>query len=167
MVGNSPNASSTSIPIDFTHIGAPGRIIRLDETLNWPRGIKDAQEKFDRSVDVKVLQAMKGIQFVVGEEDNVVHGGDDFWKWLEEVKQKKCGKARDEKDGHLARMRTGRLQMAREIVEEWRGLGVEARFEVVPGAAHNSNGVLNVVKSFWNHLLLRCMTRKSTIGKTT
>lgn len=144
-------------------IGAPGHMTRLDETLAWPQGIKDVQEKFSRSMSVERLQAVKNIQFVVGEEDNAVHGGGEFWKWLEEMKKERGGKKGDEKDGQLGLMRAGRLQMAKEMVEEWRGVGIEVQFDVVPGVAHNSSGVLDVVKSFLEPLIVRVYNEKSIL----
>jgi alkanesulfonate monooxygenase SsuD/methylene tetrahydromethanopterin reductase-like flavin-dependent oxidoreductase (luciferase family) len=89
------------------------------------------------------------VQMVVGEEDNVVHGGEAFWEWIEKMK----GKSGGGKSGQLARMRVGRLETLRELCEEWRGAGIEVRFDVVPGVAHDSVGVLETVLKFLEPLI--------------
>jgi hypothetical protein len=91
------------------------------------------------------------VQMVVGEEDNVVHGGEAFWEWIEKMK----GKSGDggSGEGKLAPMRVGRLETLRELCEEWRGVGVEAMFDVVPGVAHDSSGVLETVLKFLEPLI--------------
>ena len=69
------------------------------------------------------------------------------------------------KYGQLGPMRAGRLQMARQMIQEWKGIGVEVRFGVVPGVAHNSNGVLDVVKNFLEPLVSRVYDERSEVAE--
>ena len=89
------------------------------------------------------------VQMVVGEEDNVVHGGEAFWEWVGKTK----GKSGNGEGGRLGRMRVGRLETLRDLCEEWKGAGVEVRFDVVPGVAHDSSGVLETVLKFLEPLI--------------
>jgi hypothetical protein len=91
------------------------------------------------------------VQMVIGEEDNVVHGGEAFWEWIEKMK----GKSGDgeSSEGKLAPMRAGRLETLWELCEEWRGAGVDVRYDVVPGVAHDSAGVLETVLKFLGPLI--------------
>jgi alkanesulfonate monooxygenase SsuD/methylene tetrahydromethanopterin reductase-like flavin-dependent oxidoreductase (luciferase family) len=116
--------------------------------LNWPEGIKDVEKKFEKSIKHENMKEVK-VQMVVGEEDNVVHGGDAFWEWAGKMK----GKSGDGEGGQLARMRVGRLETLRELCEEWRAVGVEVRFDVVPGVAHDSSGVLESFLKFLEPLI--------------
>ncbi len=136
-------------------IGAPGRVTRLDRTLDWPQGIKNVQEKFSMSVDFEKLKAVTAIQLIVGGEDTVVHGGEEFSKWLEEARKSRNKKDSDSdtSSDQLAPMRVGRVQLTKETFEEWKAIGIEARFDVVPGVAHNPQGVVNVVLSFLQPLV--------------
>ncbi|KUJ07760.1 poly hydrolase [Mollisia scopiformis] len=126
-------------------VGAPGRVTKLDLGKDWPQGIRNVEEKFNRKVDFEKLRAVKDIQFVIGGDDNVVHGGDEFWKWLEKVKKKNGSNSNKEQ---LAPMRSGRLQTAKEVLGEWKSFGIEARFDVVPGVAHSAQGVVDAVLNF-------------------
>lgn len=138
-------------------MGAPGRITTLDDTLDWPQGIRNVQGKFHRTIDIEKLRNVKNIQLVVGEQDIEVHGGEEFSKWLDSMRSKlkrKEGNS-DEDQDQLAPMRTGRLESARIVLAEWENRGVEAKFDVVPGVAHSSQGVLDTVLEF----LGQCITR--------
>jgi hypothetical protein len=136
-------------------IGAPGRVTRLDTSINWPRGTKNVDEKFNRKLVFENLKDVKNIQLVVGAEDNAAHGGDEFSKWLEKVKKKRGRQSSGSEDDQLSPMKSGRLQMATDMLEEWKGIGVEARFDVVPGVAHSSQGVRDVVLNFLEPLILQ------------
>ena len=128
-------------------IGAPGRTTWLDKETNWPRGIKNTEEKFNRTILLDKLKSVQNIQLVVGAEDNSPHGGDEFSKWLEKVKKRGGGKSDDEGD-ELSPMRSGRLQTVKNMLEQWQEIGMEARFDVVPEVAHSAQGVLHVVLEF-------------------
>jgi hypothetical protein len=99
------------------------------------------------------------VQMVVGEEDNVVHGGEAFWEWAGKMKGKSG--AGESGEGKLARMRVGRLETLRELCEEWKGVGVEVRFDVVPGVAHDSAGVFETVLKFLAPLITPANDREN------
>jgi hypothetical protein len=62
-------------------IGALGRITALDKGMKWPDRIGNLENVFGARTEVKKDIVKKlPIQLVVGGEDNVVHGGDEFWK---------------------------------------------------------------------------------------
>ena len=135
-------------------VGAPGRMTRLDNTLNWPQGIKDVHEKFDRDVDISKLRDFNTLHFVVGEEDNKPHGGEAFWEWLEDFRKANSRKKQDSSTAETKMERIGtRLQMAGNVIEEWKSVGIEAKFDIVPGVAHDSKGVQDVVLSFFKPLV--------------
>lgn len=57
-------------------IGAPGTVTSLDRSLEWPRGIKDVEEKFDGlTVDFGALRSVEHVQLLVGEQDIQPPGG--------------------------------------------------------------------------------------------
>jgi hypothetical protein len=134
-------------------IGAPGRATKLDESMIWPRGIKDIYEKFSRRVDVAKLREVKAIQLVVGEKDNVVNGGEEFSKWLHKVRRKKVDKVEDDGADQMAPMKAGRLQLGRDMLLEWEEYGIDVKFDMVPGVALSSQGVVGVVLSFLEPLV--------------
>jgi hypothetical protein len=129
-------------------IGAPGRTTKLDECMSWPYGINDVHEKFGRSVDFANFREVKAIQLVVGEEANVAHGGEEFSKWLDGMRRKKSGKIEDNSTDQIAPMKADRQQLARHMLEECKENGIEVKFNVVPGVAHSSQGVRDVVLDF-------------------
>ena len=63
-------------------LAAPGRVTLLDETLDWWSGTGDAEELFERGIDIASLRALP-IQLLVGENDDAditiaegdTHGG--------------------------------------------------------------------------------------------
>ncbi|KAF4626824.1 hypothetical protein G7Y89_g11332 [Cudoniella acicularis] len=132
-------------------IGAPGRVTGLDDSLPWPRGTKDTQEKFGVIVEPDKIRAVKAILLVVGSDDNVVHGGEEFWAWLGERRKKTPENA---VSGTLTTPTMGRLDTLMKLQEAWRLKGIETKLEIVPGVAHKSEGVLSVVLDFFGPLLL-------------
>ncbi|KAE9367205.1 alpha/beta-hydrolase [Stipitochalara longipes BDJ] len=132
-------------------IGAPGMVTMLDERLKWPNGVKDLAEVFGEGTVVRKETIKKlPIQLVVGGEDNVVHGGDEFWEWLQEKKKKL---ARDEgssnaEKGEAGRLRLGRVDTLKALQDAWKDEGIASNLEIVAGVRHDSGGVLDVVKAF-------------------
>lgn len=93
-------------------IGAPGTVTSLDEGLKWPGGVGDLEEIFGAGTVVRKDVSRKLlIQLVVGGEDNAVHGGDEFWEWLEEKKKDFTGEKGSSMTGstEMGRIRMGRL----------------------------------------------------------
>jgi poly(3-hydroxybutyrate) depolymerase len=133
-------------------IGAPGRVTMMDENLKWPSGIKDVIDVFDGSVvDREKIRAVK-IQLVVGGDDNEVHGGEEFWKWLAEKKEESLkGSGRIETEAgskKLEAMSEGRVITLKKVQSEWEKDGIFAQLNIVDGVKHDSAGVLPTVIGF-------------------
>lgn len=141
--------------LEAISIGAPGRVTQLDDTLPWPSGIQNAEEKFAKKIVKDKIRAVKRIQLVVGSEDNTLHGGEEFWAWLEERKRNSSAKNHNEaqKGNGLERMRIGRLETLQNLKKSWLADGIESQMDIVPGVAHNSEGVLDAVLKFFQPLI--------------
>ncbi|KAJ5949922.1 hypothetical protein N7454_001506 [Penicillium verhagenii] len=115
-------------------VGAPGRATFLDPTLNWPNGIADVDSQFGRAVDLQLIRQVD-IHLAVGSEDNEIHGGDEFWNWLQKVK----GKEGKSSEGvNLATMSQGRLQTLQGLQAVWENDSIESQLDIVEGAAHEA-----------------------------
>jgi hypothetical protein len=68
-------------------VGAPGIVTMLNFSQKWSVGVADTETLFDRSVSLNRIQQL-AIQLVVGSEDNWIHGGKDFWTWLQQYRNK-------------------------------------------------------------------------------
>ncbi|KAH8888012.1 alpha/beta-hydrolase [Thozetella sp. PMI_491] len=125
-------------------IGAPGRVTRLDAQLSWPSGIADVQKLFERTIKKDVIRQVS-IQLLIGGDDVDVHGGKEFWQWVQRMKGScDAGKesAQDITGGtELPDMKKGRLDSIRELQELWKEDGIESQLDIVAGVAHNNNGV--------------------------
>jgi hypothetical protein len=133
-------------------IGAPGKVTRLDEGLTWPNGIQDLEVAFGEGVLVRkdVIRKLP-IQLVVGGDDNIVHGGEEFWKWLAGKKKELAGSEEASKTagvGEVGRARTGRLDTLKALQGEWEKDGINSRLDVVEGVKHDSGAVLDIVQAF-------------------
>jgi poly(3-hydroxybutyrate) depolymerase len=119
-------------------IGAPGRITRLDDTLPWWLGTADFEKRFGQAIDVDALRRVP-VLMVVGEDDvetwEITNPGEPNWMDGAE----KTGATRVE------RLRT----LERDFVAH----GVDVRFVVVPGVAHQASPVLPVVGEFFGELI--------------
>jgi poly(3-hydroxybutyrate) depolymerase len=133
-------------------VGAPGRVTQLDDILPWPSGVQNVEEKFAKKIEKDKIRAVGRIQLVVGSEDNTVHGGEEFWAWLEERQRHGSAKKMVEGNG-LERMRTGRLQTLQNLQRSWLSDGIETQLDIVPGVAHNLEGVLDAVLKFFEPLI--------------
>jgi predicted esterase len=134
-------------------IGAPGRVTALDEGMKWPDGVEDLEAVFGpgTKVDREIIRKLP-IQLVVGGADNVVHGGDEFWKWLEGKKEelkKEKGLSEKSGDAKTAVPRMGRLDVLKALQKTWQEDGISSRLDVVDGVKHDSGGVLEVVQAFF------------------
>jgi hypothetical protein len=140
-------------------IGAPGRVTAIGKSMKWPDGIQDLEEVFGHvtSVDKEIIRKLP-IQLVVGGADNMVHGGDEFWKWLEEKKdelKKEKGLSERDSDSKTAAPRMGRLDVLKALQKVWQEVGISSTLDVVDGIKHDSGGVLDVVQAFFRpHLKL-------------
>lgn len=121
-------------------IGAPGRITQLDDSLPWWLGTGGFAERFGIEIDLPALRRVP-VQMVVGGADT------DTWEinnpggpnWMEGVE------------------RTGRTRIERleTLRDNFVANGIEVRFDVVPGAAHQGSAVIPVVQDFAAGLLQR------------
>ena len=114
-------------------IGAPGRITQLDPGLSWWLGTGGFGERFGRDIDLAELRKVP-VHMVVGELDTetweINNPGDT--NWMDGVQ-------------HTGRTRIERLRTLRAGYERH---GIDVRFDLVPGVAHNGFGVLDTVRSF-------------------
>jgi poly(3-hydroxybutyrate) depolymerase len=108
-------------------IGAPDKSQYWNESQNWPIGV---MEVFGRKVSVAQLSGVK-LQLVVCENDNPIHGEEEFWEFVQKMKgtgrkiQDEASEMRGV-DIDLALMKQWRLGQAREIYDYWRQVGTEA-----------------------------------------
>ena len=119
-------------------IGAPGRITRLDDTLPWWLGTADFEKRFGQAIDLDALRRVP-VLMVAGEDDvetwEITNPGEPNWMDGAE----KTGATRVE------RLRT----LERDFVAH----GVDVRFVLVPGVAHQASPVLPVVREFFGELI--------------
>ncbi|EXJ71415.1 uncharacterized protein A1O5_05223 [Cladophialophora psammophila CBS 110553] len=94
-------------------VGAPGRVTSLDSQKKWPRGVADGEALFSRTVQGDMVRKVP-IQLVIGGADNVVHGGEEFWVWLRQMKARdRSGtvEAGGYENSDLPQMDQGRLEL--------------------------------------------------------
>jgi pimeloyl-ACP methyl ester carboxylesterase len=141
-------------------IGAPGKVTLLDDQETWPKGIKNVQHVFDRSIDLRSITAVN-IHMVVGSKDTGAHGGNEFKQWQEEMK-KKIVKAKEAGSDHEAALTTnvdapetgrGRLGTLQNVQELWKDQGIEAHLDIVDGVGHSADGVRSCVLDFLRPLM--------------
>ncbi|KAH0288699.1 poly hydrolase [Aureobasidium namibiae CBS 147.97] len=141
-------------------IGAPGKVTLLDEQQTWPKGIKDVQNVFSRSIDLGLITAVD-IHMVVGSKDTGAHGGNDFKQWQEEMK-KKTTKAKDAGSDQEAALTSnieaseagkGRLGTLLNVQRLWKDQGIEAHLDIVDGVGHSADGVRSRVLEFFRPLM--------------
>lgn len=125
-------------------IGAPGSVTILDHSTSWPAGIADVQELFGIRLDKSLIKQVK-IQLVVGDADVEVHGGKEFWTWLQKFK---AAAGTDLLSSAQQKMELNKVPN-REIVQNrlgtlktlqalWREDGIDAQLDIVEGAKHES-----------------------------
>jgi pimeloyl-ACP methyl ester carboxylesterase len=125
-------------------IGAPGTVTVLDHSASWPSGVADAEELFGIRVDKDLIKQVK-LQLVVGDADVEVHGGAEFWTWLQKFKaaagtdllssaqtEVKLDKVPNKE---IVQNRLGTLKRLQAL---WREDGIDAQLDIVEGAKHES-----------------------------
>ncbi|KAI1609905.1 poly hydrolase [Exophiala viscosa] len=133
-------------------IGAPGRATLLSDQ-EWPRGVGNIESIFGAGtmVDIEKIQVIP-IQLNVGSEDNYIHGGDDFWAFVQEMKAnlRKSGAIDPQahQDPGLETMKEGRLDALTRLRDSWESHGIHAALDIVPGIAHESIKALPMVLEF-------------------
>jgi len=144
-------------------IGAPGKVTLLDEQQTWPKGTKDVQNVFSRSIDLSLIAAVD-IHMVVGSKDTGAHGGNEFKQWQEEMKKKKkkTSKAKDTDSDQEAALAAnidasetgkGRLGTLQNIQNLWKDQGIDAHLDIVDGVGHSADGVRSCVLDFFRPLM--------------
>ncbi|KAI0142582.1 alpha/beta-hydrolase [Hypoxylon sp. NC0597] len=118
-------------------VGSPGRPTFLDDTQDWPLGVRDAETVFNRTVNTNLIGQLP-IQLVVGGNDTELHGDQDFWEWEQEV----LG------GGGLPPMNETRLESMRQLRASLEQAGIETQFDIVPGVAHNETDVRETVLEY-------------------
>jgi dienelactone hydrolase len=119
-------------------IGAPGRVTLLEPNEPWWLGTKGFAEQFGQEIDLEQLRAVP-VQMVVGDQDvetwEINNPGHSNWM-----------------DGaeRAGRTRIERLQTLRD---NYREVGINVRFDVVPGVAHDGLKILPVVQEFFAEIL--------------
>ncbi|KAI1771158.1 alpha/beta-hydrolase [Hypoxylon cercidicola] len=130
-------------------IGAPGHVTVLDDSQNWPIGVKDAEALFGRTID-KDRVGKVPIQLIVGGAELAPHGGEEFWAWMRDLAGRNEGARQAMK---FPAMVKGRLATLQELHGLWMRDGITAQFDVVPGVAHDPKGVREGVLAFLQPLI--------------
>ncbi|KAL7899958.1 Alpha/Beta hydrolase protein [Trichoderma sp. SZMC 28014] len=125
-------------------IGAPGTVTKLDHSASWPTGIENTEELFGIHVDKNLIKQVK-IQLVVGDADVEIHGGAEFWMWLQKFKTAagsgSLSSAQPDvelskvPDKEIVQNRLGTLKKLQAL---WREDGIDAQLDIVEGAKHES-----------------------------
>ena len=133
-------------------IGAPGRSTFLDEQQAWPRGVADVRSIFGRDIERELIKKVN-IQLLVGGADTGVHGGKEFWEWLQQVR-KSLSHNEDGASGSgnthngLPAMEKGRLEGVKQLHQSWEQDGIEAQFDIIEGVAHEGDKVRGLVLAY-------------------
>ncbi|KAK4946594.1 hypothetical protein LTR10_014446 [Elasticomyces elasticus] len=133
-------------------IGAPGRVTFLNDQ-EWPKGVGNVESIFGvgTRVDIEKIRVTP-IQLVVGSEDNFIHGGDDFWTFVQDMKTRMAmtGTPNPQavQDPSLETIKTGRLDTLTKLRDSFQNDGINATLDIVPDMAHESIKALPMVLEF-------------------
>ena len=131
--------------------GAPGTVTVLDHALNWPKGVKDTEQLFGRKVNVDALRRVP-VKLFVGSEDVHLHGGQEFWRWVQKTRGKDR-KSGEETEAKGATRLSSRLEGAQLLQRSLQSHGVECGLEIVQGAGHDGDSVRPSMLSFLRGLI--------------
>ncbi|KAI1382782.1 alpha/beta-hydrolase [Hypoxylon trugodes] len=118
-------------------VGAPGIPTFLDESKDWPEGIADVKDVFNKTVDTNLIGGLP-IQIIVGNKDTELDGDEEFQEW----KKEKLGG-----DG-LPAMNETRLESAQKLHDSLTQAGIQSQLDIVDGVGHNEKGVRETVLNF-------------------
>ncbi|TKA08488.1 alpha/beta hydrolase [Actinacidiphila oryziradicis] len=121
-------------------VGAPGRITQIDDTRPWWLGTSDIQDKFGIQLNLDQLRSV-AVQIVVGENDTEtweINNPDDT-NWL---------------DGAGAAGKT-RIERANTLAANFTAHGINARVDLVPGAAHEVTKIFPAARRFFETVIGR------------
>jgi poly(3-hydroxybutyrate) depolymerase len=130
-------------------IGAPGKVTLLDDQSSWPKGVKNVQHVFDRPVDLSLFKTVD-IHMVVGSKDTGGHGGNEFKKWQEEMKNLDAALTTNIDASETGQGRLGTLQNIQRL---WKEQGIDAHLDIVDGIGHSADGVRSCVLDFFRPLM--------------
>lgn len=119
-------------------VGAPGTVT-LPDQRSWWVGVKGMEEIFGRPLDVAAMRDV-AVQLVIGDQDIetwdvTVAPQSPFW--MEGINDS-------------GEMRVDRL---RSLEKGLRTIGVDPRFDTVPGVSHDGTGIQGPVKAFFARVL--------------
>ena len=120
-------------------IGAPGSVTLLDPSRDWWVGIRDLEARLGIAFDAQALAKIP-VHMVVGEADL------ETW----EITHKPGGTYWMEGANDAGRTRPERLEALNASFER---IGVDVRFDLLPGVSHDRIKVLDHVKSFLAEVL--------------
>ncbi|HYI91430.1 MAG TPA: alpha/beta hydrolase [Beijerinckiaceae bacterium] len=120
-------------------IGAPGSVTLLDPSRDWWVGIRDLEARLGIAFDAQALAKIP-VHMVVGEADL------ETW----EITHKPGGTYWMEGANDAGRTRPERLKALKGSFER---IGVDVRFDLLPGVSHDRVKVLDHVKSFLAEVL--------------
>ncbi|GLR54639.1 alpha/beta hydrolase [Shinella yambaruensis] len=119
-------------------VGAPGTVT-LPDQRDWWVGVKGMEEVFGRPLDVAAMRDV-AVQLVIGDQDietwDVTVGPQSPF-WMEGIND--SGETRVDR---LRSLETG-----------LRSIGVDLRFDTVPGVSHDGTGIQGPVKAFFSQVL--------------
>ncbi|KAJ5760533.1 hypothetical protein N7520_007689 [Penicillium odoratum] len=122
-------------------VGAPGRVTMLDHVHPWPVGVANVEALFSRPIRKHNIQQIP-IQLAVGSADNQLHGGEDFWKWLQQFKGMEKGRQGSE----LQAMGKGRSETLQNLHKAWEKEYIPSQLDIVEGASHEGGKI-------WPHMM--------------
>jgi hypothetical protein len=115
-------------------IGAPGLVTLLGDERPWWVGTGDMRERFGRDLEVSAMRQVN-VQMVVGATDV------DTWEiTIERSNELWAPGCNDAGRTRIERLAALRDSFARE--------GIDVRYEVVPGVAHDDAGIHSAVEAF-------------------
>lgn len=117
-------------------IGSPGRVTYLDPEEGWYAGIGDFEEQFGKPLDLEGLKKPKILLFVGGNDtESIDMSGDE------------SGSAAADKFG------SNRLERLEALYGNYKDYGMDVRFEIVPGVAHEEEKVTAVAADFFEQAI--------------
>lgn len=119
-------------------VGAPGTVT-LPDQRDWWVGVKGMEEIFGRPFDVAAMRDV-AVQLVIGDQDietwDVTVGPQSPF-WMEGIND--SGETR--------------VDRLRSLQKGLRSIGVNLRFDTVPGVSHDGTGIQGPVKAFFSQVL--------------
>jgi hypothetical protein len=120
-------------------VGAPGMVTLLDDSRDWWVGVRDIEAQFGKKLDLPAMRDV-AVHMVVGAEDTetweiTVKPGDRLWM----------------PDANAAG--ANRQDRIASLKESFSRHGISAIQSIVPGVAHERNGIIAPVKEFFAETL--------------